>query len=76
MTLLNDPLRKLGLTGAFLFATTTARSSNQLLGWNCGYTFFSNVCLLLHVPFAMFTDIGAVDNVWGTLRHLTRDIPR
>ncbi|TFK67240.1 MFS general substrate transporter [Pluteus cervinus] len=31
-----------GLTGAFLFATTTARSSNALLGWNCGYTFFSN----------------------------------
>ncbi|GAW04846.1 sugar transporter [Lentinula edodes] len=32
-----------GLTGAFLFATTTARSSNALLGWNCGYTFFSNI---------------------------------
>ncbi|KZP05085.1 MFS general substrate transporter [Athelia psychrophila] len=32
-----------GLTGAFLFATTTARSSNQLLGWNAGYTFFSNI---------------------------------
>ncbi|KAL4248788.1 MFS transporter superfamily protein [Abortiporus biennis] len=32
-----------GLTGAFLFATTTARNSNALLGWNCGYTFFSNI---------------------------------
>ncbi|KAJ7695155.1 MFS general substrate transporter [Mycena rosella] len=32
-----------GLTGAFLFASTTARSSVQLLGWNCGYTFFSNI---------------------------------
>ncbi|KAJ8076976.1 MFS sugar transporter [Marasmius tenuissimus] len=32
-----------GLTGAFLFATTTARSSNALLGWNCGYTFCSNM---------------------------------
>jgi len=32
-----------GLTGAFLFASTTARSSVQLLGWNCGYVFFSNV---------------------------------
>jgi MFS family permease len=31
------------LTGAFLFATTTARSSNGLLGWNCGYVFFSNI---------------------------------
>ncbi|KAF7309596.1 MFS domain-containing protein [Mycena indigotica] len=33
----------LGLTGVFLFATTTARSSVQLLGWNCGYVFFSNI---------------------------------
>ncbi|KAI0053514.1 MFS general substrate transporter [Auriscalpium vulgare] len=32
-----------GLTGAFLFASTTARSSNALLGWNCGYAFFSNI---------------------------------
>ncbi|KAF8872121.1 MFS general substrate transporter [Mucidula mucida] len=32
-----------GLTGAFLFASTTARSSNALLGWNCGYYFFSNI---------------------------------
>ncbi|OAX33180.1 MFS general substrate transporter [Rhizopogon vinicolor AM-OR11-026] len=32
-----------GLTGAFLFATTTARTSNQLLGWNCGYLFCNNI---------------------------------
>ncbi|KAA1466887.1 MFS general substrate transporter [Dentipellis sp. KUC8613] len=32
-----------GLTGAFLFASTTARSSAALLGWNCGYAFFSNI---------------------------------
>ncbi|THH31336.1 hypothetical protein EUX98_g2842 [Antrodiella citrinella] len=31
------------LTGVFLFAGTTARTSNALLGWNCGYTFTSNV---------------------------------
>jgi len=31
------------LTGAFLFASTTSRSSNTLLGWNCGYSFTSNV---------------------------------
>lgn len=37
-----------GLTGAFLFATTTARSSNALLGWNVGYSFFSNV--RIHPP--------------------------
>ncbi|KII90256.1 hypothetical protein PLICRDRAFT_40461 [Plicaturopsis crispa FD-325 SS-3] len=32
-----------GLTGVFLFASTTARTSNALLGWNCGYGFFSNI---------------------------------
>ncbi|KAJ1310734.1 hypothetical protein OPQ81_009256 [Rhizoctonia solani] len=31
------------LTGIFLFASTTARSSDALLGWNCGYSFTSNI---------------------------------
>lgn len=31
------------LTGVFLFASTTARTSNALLGWNCGYSFTSNL---------------------------------
>lgn len=31
------------LTGVFLFASTTALSSNSLLGWNCAYSFTSNV---------------------------------
>ncbi|RPD62611.1 MFS general substrate transporter [Lentinus tigrinus ALCF2SS1-7] len=31
------------ITGIFLFASTTARTSDALLGWNCGYTFTSNV---------------------------------
>ena len=31
------------LTGAFLYASTTALSSNALLGWNCGYNLMSNV---------------------------------
>ncbi|KAH9171275.1 major facilitator superfamily domain-containing protein [Lactarius sanguifluus] len=31
------------LTGVFLFASTTARTSAALLGWNCGYTFTSNI---------------------------------
>lgn len=31
------------LTGIFLFASTTARSSNALLGWNCAYSFMSNI---------------------------------
>ncbi|KIJ51587.1 hypothetical protein M422DRAFT_65129 [Sphaerobolus stellatus SS14] len=31
------------LTGVFILASTTARSSNALLGWNCAYSFTSNV---------------------------------
>ncbi|KAF9647905.1 MFS general substrate transporter [Thelephora ganbajun] len=31
------------LTGVFLFGSTTARSSDGLLGWNCGYAFCSNI---------------------------------
>jgi MFS family permease len=31
------------LTGVFLFASTTSRSSAALLGWNCGYSFTSNI---------------------------------
>jgi len=31
------------ITGVFLFASTTAKTSNALLGWNCGYNFTSNV---------------------------------
>ncbi|KAH9978360.1 MFS general substrate transporter [Russula compacta] len=31
------------LTGVFLFASTTSRSSNALLGWNCAYSFTSNI---------------------------------
>ena len=33
------------LTGIFICASATAKSSNQLLGWNCGYIFCSNVRL-------------------------------
>ena len=31
------------LTGVFLFASTTAVTSNALLGWNCAYNFMSNI---------------------------------
>lgn len=31
------------LTGAFLLASTTARTSDALLGWNCGYSLTNNV---------------------------------
>jgi hypothetical protein len=31
------------LTGVFLYASTTATTSNALLGWNCAYNFCSNI---------------------------------
>ena len=31
------------LTGVFLFASTTALTSNALLGWNCAFSFMTNV---------------------------------
>ncbi|KAI1525272.1 ProP Permease of the major facilitator superfamily, partial [Pyrenophora tritici-repentis] len=31
------------LTGVFLLASTTATSSNALLGWNCAFNFMSNI---------------------------------
>lgn len=31
------------LTGVFLYAFTTAVTSNELLGWSCAYNFFSNI---------------------------------
>lgn len=31
------------LTGVFLFASTTASTSNGLLGWNCAYNFMANI---------------------------------
>ncbi|KAL4072456.1 major facilitator superfamily domain-containing protein [Scleroderma yunnanense] len=31
------------LTGVFILASTTARTTNSYLGWDCGYSFTSNV---------------------------------
>jgi MFS family permease len=31
------------LTGIFLYCSTTAVTSNALLGWNCAFNFFSNI---------------------------------
>ncbi|KAG5636386.1 hypothetical protein H0H81_008250 [Sphagnurus paluster] len=31
------------LTGIFILVSTTARTSNALLGWNCAYSFTSNI---------------------------------
>ena len=52
VTLFNDLPREImgpfsALTGVFLFGSTTARSSEGLLGWNCGYAFCSNVSAVM-----------------------------
>ena len=43
--LVNEVFTKLlqVITGVFILASTTARTSNALLGWNCAYSFTSNV---------------------------------
>lgn len=38
------------LTGAFLYASTTAKTSDALLGWNCAFNFFSNVMYICDAP--------------------------
>lgn len=39
-TLLDNSVLHQVLAGVFLFASTTARSSPALLGWNCAYALF------------------------------------
>jgi hypothetical protein len=39
-----------GLTGVFLYASTTAVTSEALLGWNCAFSFFSNI-MSVYFPF-------------------------
>lgn len=43
------------LTGTFLLASTTSRTSNALLGWNCAYSFTSNV--MYGVMYAMTPEL-------------------
>ena len=66
----------LAATAVFLFATTTARNSNALLGWNCGYSLFSNV-KIIQSSYLFYDEIDLTrmtDNVRGSVRYLTRDI--
>jgi MFS family permease len=39
----SDSIHHQVLTGVFILASTTARTSNELLGWNCAYSYVSNV---------------------------------
>lgn len=55
---LRIPLTESGalvVTGVLLFASTTARTSNALLGWNCGYSFTSNI--MYGVLYAMTPEV-------------------
>ena len=58
------------LTGVFLYGSTTALTSNTLLGWNCGFSFASNVmvCNVLHCSVVLANPCGPVR---GALRIYT-----
>ncbi|PPR01165.1 hypothetical protein CVT24_006130 [Panaeolus cyanescens] len=56
------------LTGTFILLSTTSRSSNALLGWNCAYTFTSNV--MYGVLYAMTPELFESKNR-GTANALT-----
>jgi len=43
------------LTGLFILLSTKARTSNELLGWNCGYSFTSNI--MYGVLYAMTPEV-------------------
>ncbi|KAI3406908.2 hypothetical protein KGF56_000200 [Candida oxycetoniae] len=48
------------LTGVMLFASTTARTSNSNLAWNCMFSFFSNIAygvLYAYTPECCFAEI-------------------
>ncbi|KAK6461224.1 putative inorganic phosphate transporter [Scheffersomyces coipomensis] len=48
------------LTGVFLFASTTAKTSNANLGWNCAFAFISNIMygvLYAYTPEVFFAKI-------------------
>ncbi|ABN65829.2 putative inorganic phosphate transporter [Scheffersomyces stipitis CBS 6054] len=48
------------LTGVFLFGSTTAKTSNANLGWNCAFSFVSNIMygvLYAYTPEIFFTKI-------------------
>ena len=54
------------LTGVFLFASTTALTSNSLLGWNCGFNLMSNVMfavLYAYTPEGTFTPSTLTPNM-------------
>lgn len=44
------------LTGVFLFGSTTASSSDALLGWNCAFNFASNVMYVGHLNHRVAAD--------------------
>lgn len=54
------------LTGVFLFGSTTALTSNALLGWNCAFSFMSNV---MYAVLYAYTPEGSILLLGFTLVH-------
>ena len=72
-TLLDNSVPHQVLAGVFLFASTTARSSPALLGWNCAYALFSNVSES-DPPFCLLTG-ESVDDIRRALCNHFRSLP-
>ena len=72
-TLLDNSVPHQVLAGVFLFASTTARSSPALLGWNCAYALFSNVSES-DPPFCLLTG-KSVDDIRRALCNHFRSLP-
>ncbi|EFI26941.1 membrane transporter [Coprinopsis cinerea okayama7 len=76
------------LSGACLLGSTTSRSSNALLGWNCGYSFASNAMYAVMYSFtsevfptpnrgtgnALVSIFGRISNVIAPLIALHLDV--
>lgn len=62
-------------TSVFLFATTTARTSNALLGWNCGYSFCSNASIHTVLNWFKYCDVHTFSQImYGVLYAISPEI--
>ena len=72
--LFNSFPQNAGLTGTFLFASTTSRSSNELLGWNCGYALCSNVSGSLVDRHRKSVEVDVLQIMYGVLYAMSSEI--
>ena len=68
------------LTGVFLFASTTALTSNGLLGWNCAFSFMSNIMYAVlygYTPEGLIYSLLFIPASWLSRNHsLSHQRPR